>query len=215
MCAVHGRLKCLLWYLPNVPPNHGMLQRCRPHPLRTIKLLEPEPEEGLSFSNTNPMANVVVMQVGRRDSVSLPEGLFEFFYRDGSSCFVKYSSGGLSATHIKMAEETRATLVYEEVTKKDSIAYQEALDCVAGVPGMDSDDSDDEGEKNTSTESMANIENREEGSSLLSRSTKRSAKSMDSKRNSSLNRFKSTTRTTGVHRDEENLVVTNEDVVRL
>jgi hypothetical protein len=26
MCAIHGRLKCLLWYIPNVPPNHGKLQ---------------------------------------------------------------------------------------------------------------------------------------------------------------------------------------------
>lgn len=37
VCAIHGRWKCLLWYLPNVAPNHGMLQRCRPVPLREVK----------------------------------------------------------------------------------------------------------------------------------------------------------------------------------
>jgi hypothetical protein len=58
LCAIHGRLKCLLWYIPNVPPNHGqttsrlalppplppaqlwplgMLQRCRPRDLTIVK----------------------------------------------------------------------------------------------------------------------------------------------------------------------------------
>lgn len=144
ICAVHGRLKCLLWYMPNVPPNHGMLQRCRPHPLRTIKPLELDPEEGMSFSNANPMTSGVTMRVGRRDSVSLPEGLFEFFYRDGSSVFIPFASGGLTPKHIQTAADTRSSLVYKEVTQKDSLAYQEALDCVDGLEDMDSDVSDDE-----------------------------------------------------------------------
>lgn len=36
ICAIHGRWKCILWYLPWVAPNHGMLQRCRPKSLKTV-----------------------------------------------------------------------------------------------------------------------------------------------------------------------------------
>ena len=38
ICAVHGRLKCLLWYLPEVPANHGMLDDLQPMPLNTVPL---------------------------------------------------------------------------------------------------------------------------------------------------------------------------------
>ena len=41
MCAVHGRLKCLLWYLPEVPPNHGMLQETKPRDIQSIRVMMP------------------------------------------------------------------------------------------------------------------------------------------------------------------------------
>lgn len=174
LCAVHGRLKCLLWYLPNVPPNHGMLQRCRPHPLRTIKELEVDAEAGsTSFSNANPM-NGMKMRVGRRDSVSLQDGYFEFFYRDGSSVFITYESGGLTPKHIKAADETRGTLVYRAVHDIDTEAYTQALDCVDGIEGMDSDVSDDDEEHNGDVElskpDTDKVDSMVESSSLLSSS---------------------------------------------
>ena len=45
MCAVHGRLKCILWYLPNVPANHGMLQRCCPRSYTSVSCDDVKYEE--------------------------------------------------------------------------------------------------------------------------------------------------------------------------
>jgi hypothetical protein len=37
-CAIHGRWKCILWYLPEVSPNHHMLQRTKPRAKDTIPI---------------------------------------------------------------------------------------------------------------------------------------------------------------------------------
>jgi len=106
MCAVHGRLKCLLWYIPNVPPNHGMLQRCHPRSKKTIKTLDCTPrislpsatdtdQSSMAFVGNNPLnqdANIGATPDATND-------LFEFFYRDGSSVYVSYSSGGMDEGH--------------------------------------------------------------------------------------------------------------------
>lgn len=55
LCAIHGRLKCLLWYLPNVPPNHGgfiisLLISCRYAP----KMSTSRPHNRKSEKQTTP-----------------------------------------------------------------------------------------------------------------------------------------------------------------
>lgn len=47
------RWKCLLWYLPNVPPNHGMLQRLRPGPMNSVRIDSPGLLESAPCKPTN------------------------------------------------------------------------------------------------------------------------------------------------------------------
>lgn len=108
LCAIHGRLKCLLWYLPNVPPNHGMLQMCRPRNLAIVKAkskkifqntLRPlmsvsDQSQDSSTVDSSPTfflnaANASVVKDGRITESTATDA-FEFFYRDGSSIFVSY-----------------------------------------------------------------------------------------------------------------------------
>lgn len=66
MCAVHGRLKCLLWYLPEVPPNHGMLQRCIPDSVELIR------ERSFMISSTGSYSSKV-----RLDTNSIQSSLMD------------------------------------------------------------------------------------------------------------------------------------------
>jgi hypothetical protein len=116
MCAVHGRLKCLLWYLPEVPPNHGMLQRCVPDNIQLIKKravsiysqnMSITSGSDMSSKYENESVDVSVLKsVVSANSKAPSEGIdpylsksadptlldsFEFFSRDGTSTFVSYS----------------------------------------------------------------------------------------------------------------------------
>jgi hypothetical protein len=62
LCAIHGRLKCLLWYIPNVPPNHGTLSLLLP------RLLFPVPPLLLSSSLSFPIPPSLSSQECSRDA---------------------------------------------------------------------------------------------------------------------------------------------------
>jgi hypothetical protein len=83
MCVIARdcyRWKCLLWYLPNVPPNHGMLQRVRPEPMAKVQLGSPDlqaldPQKDLELrsqtSQNNVQGSVLDEADGRLDSPTL------------------------------------------------------------------------------------------------------------------------------------------------
>jgi len=112
MCAVHGRLKCLLWYLPEVPPNHGMLQRVVPDKLELVKQraesIYSESRRNSDNSSAQDSVDVSVFKtqlshlkiaddpqpqyLTKSIDPDLPDA-FEFFNRDGTSTFVSFSDG--------------------------------------------------------------------------------------------------------------------------
>jgi hypothetical protein len=111
LCAIHGRLKCLLWYIPNVPPNHGapphlalpltfslgMLQRCRPRDLAIVKAKSKRLyQDSITTKNSESSSDTTVMgtvsplvSLQHNNGIIKPDRFaeashtdsFEFFYR--------------------------------------------------------------------------------------------------------------------------------------
>jgi hypothetical protein len=63
LCAVHGRLKCLLWYLPYVAPNHGMLNDLKPKDLDQVPCDSckgsADDDINVNFSSSNSKKEIV------------------------------------------------------------------------------------------------------------------------------------------------------------
>lgn len=108
------RWKCLLWYLPNVPPNHGMLQRLRPEPMNSVRVGSPELVEHAPCEitgTTEPaQESSPTPSISKASSSQLPaapaeqlvtsrEDTFELFDRDGPG----------SAIHVYEAKKQPAT----------------------------------------------------------------------------------------------------------
>jgi hypothetical protein len=116
MCAVHGRLKCILWYLPNVPPNHGMLQRCRPRGWNDVDVSNIDFDDSATISTAASSSVSDTFQIkngvkvpgqspAEPKSMSKAETLllnrhdtYELFERDGSSSIVMFHREGSMST---------------------------------------------------------------------------------------------------------------------
>jgi hypothetical protein len=80
MCVIardYYRWKCLLWYLPNVPPNHGMLQRVRPEPMAKVQLGSPDlqalnPQRDLELRSQTSQNNLQGSRLDEADGLHSP-----------------------------------------------------------------------------------------------------------------------------------------------
>jgi hypothetical protein len=71
------RWKCLLWYLPNVPPNHGMLQRVRPEPMAKVQLGSSglqalDPQKDLELRSQTSQNNLQSSALDEADGLNSP-----------------------------------------------------------------------------------------------------------------------------------------------
>lgn len=81
-----------MWYLPNVPANHGMLQRLRPEPMSKVQIGSPTLRTGLPGQDTELRS--------------------QFFHdgTEGSAVDEATEGGGSSAVGSPMSSKTNSTL---------------------------------------------------------------------------------------------------------
>jgi hypothetical protein len=121
MCAVHGRLKCILWYIPNVPPNHGMLQRCKPRLFKSVRCDALDGDDVTVVSQRDASISVGTEGTAVRNPLSAPLIPSEHFQSEGPSI-------GRSRAEALLQSRSDTFELFERDGTSSIVVYHKALD---------------------------------------------------------------------------------------
>jgi len=117
LAAIHGRLKCLLWYVPNVAPNHTLLHKTRPKSLERVSIESSLLRQATSGASSPASITALSLLTDRTDT-------FELFNRDGSSTVTRYfpelidSDSGKGHTRLDNSSKEEGAIELATVSSK-------------------------------------------------------------------------------------------------